>query len=393
MNWVLSFIVFSPYLAVVPILFITYQYFKKGDWALNHSWTNGLYILFWWSILAGFVNDQGVYISTSLFILGYFFISHYLRDKYHTEVSIERLLSSLFFLSIGSAFISFLDRMGVISYDPAWWKFLLGTRSIVDIGAYQNDRVSGTFNNPNLAGTWYASMILIGIYLFQQRKGLLKWAYASGVAIFICSLLFTESRAAIMGLGLGFVIYAYFSGHKKQMLVLMFLLMGGIALMLHRPDWFPRGEFLFSSIRDRAAIWTNTFEMFLERPITGWGIMGIYFADKSVYDYLRVFHAHNIFLTLATTLGIVGLFIFLHMQWSLLQEIRFLYQSNCRLTPLLSGMQAMIMGQGLLDFTIMSPQICLLYISSAAFIGGLAQMYKPSYVKLAQWSRRDYKKT
>ncbi|WP_134699293.1 O-antigen ligase [Ammoniphilus sp. YIM 78166] len=392
MNMVLSLIIYSPYLAALPILYITYRYLKEGNWSLEHSWTNGLLFLFFWSVLVGFANDQGIYITSSLFLLGYFFLSMYLQEKYQREDAIENLLSSLFFLSLGSAFIAFLDKIGVITYDPAWWKFLIGTRSIVDIGDYQNYRVSGTFNNPNLAGTWYAIMVLIGYYFLQKKSGLTKWVYALCMMIFALTLMITESRGAVIGLFLGFVIYSYFSGHKKKMLFLMFLLLGSIALMLHRPDWFPRGEILFSSIRDRQAIWINTFEMFLKKPVTGWGLLGIYFADRSIYDYLRVFHAHNILLTLATTLGVVGLFTFFYMKWSLLQEIRILYQANCRLTPLLSGMQAMILGQGVFDFTIMSPQIGVLFIASAAMIGGLARTYRPIVGRTIAWQQGKYKK-
>lgn len=392
MNIVLSLIVYSPYFAVLAVLFVTYLYIKKGNWSLRHPWTNGLLLLFIWSVFVGFANDQGMYVTSSLFLLGYFFLSLYLQDQYQREEAIEKLLSSLFYLSLGSAFIALLDKIGIITYEPAWWKLLLGTRSIADIGDYQNYRVSGTFNNPNLAGTWYAIMVLIGYYFFQRKMGITKWVYGLSTLAFAFTLLITESRGAVIGLFLGFVIFAYYSGHKRKMLFLTFLLLGLVALMLHQPEWFPRGEILFSSIRDRQEIWLSTFEMFQKKPVTGWGLLGIYFADRTVYDYLRVYHAHNILLTLATTLGVVGLFVFFYMMWSLLQEIRILFQANCRLTPLLSGMQAMILGQGVFDFTIMSPQICVLFIGSAAMIGGLARTYRQITGTSVLWGQREFKK-
>ncbi|WP_027416528.1 O-antigen ligase family protein [Aneurinibacillus terranovensis] len=379
MNVALGLIIVSPYLAFLPMIYLLYYFFKRGELTLRNEWTKGLLFLFLWSFLVGLMNNQGFYVLTSLVILGYLFVSIYIHSAYRKTEDVERLFLSLFWLSLGSAFLGLLEHWNIITYSPAWWKYFLGTRSIVDIT--ESQRISGTFNNPNLAGTWYAAMIMIGFYFFRRVSGMRKFAYVGAVALYIFVLMMTESRAAVIGLFLGFVIYAYFAGHKKKMLMLMFILLSGTALMLNRPEWFPRGDILFSSIQDRQEIWKNCFNMFMMKPITGWGIMGIYFADSSVYHYMRVFHAHNTLLTIATTLGMVGLLAFIWMEWSLLQGIRVLYQNQCRITPLLSGIKAMILGHGLFDFTIMSPQIGLLFVGCSALIGALAYRYSPELVR------------
>jgi hypothetical protein len=49
-----------------------------------------------------------------------------------------------------------------------------------------------------------------------------------------------------------------------------------------------------------------------------------------------------------------------------------LSQNNCRLTPLLGGLLAIILGQGIIDFTIMNPQGGIIFFGSSALISGLA---------------------
>jgi putative inorganic carbon (hco3(-)) transporter len=375
----LAMIIYSPYLAFLPMIYLSYRYLRKGELTLRNNWSYGLFFLFIWAMMVGILNNEGIYILTSFVILGYLFISDYLQEKFQNIVDVERLLAGAFWLSIGSALIGLLENWDIITYAPSWWKYFIGTRSFVVIEEWE--RISGTFNNPNLAGTWFACMAMIGFYFYNKVEGFRKkLGYALGTILFIAVLAMTGSRAAVIGLFIGFVIYAYFAGHKRKMILLSFALLGGTALMLFRPDWFPRGDILFSSIRDRQEIWENCFYMFLKKPITGWGIMGIYFADSSVYHYLRVFHAHNTLLTIATTLGLVGLGTFLWMEWSLLQEVRVLYRHGCRIVPLLTGIHAMVLGQGLFDFTIMSPQDGLLFMGCSALIGGLAYAYSAATV-------------
>jgi putative inorganic carbon (hco3(-)) transporter len=370
----LGMIVFSPYLAFFPLIYLMIKFFRQGEWVYHNTWTKGLLILFFWSFLVGLDNRNLPSVLASFVLLLFLAISVYIQDHYQKEQDVERLFRSVFILSIGSAFIGWLEHWNIISYTPEFWKYLLGTRSIVDIDEFH--RIAGTFNNPNLAGTWYAVMVMVGFYFFRRSVGALKIFYLMGMGIFGSVLMMTESRASVIGLFLGFVIYSYFAGHKKKMMFLMFTLLAGTALMLEYPDWFPRGEILFSSIRDRQAIWENCFYMFMVQPITGWGWMGIYYADSSVYHYARVFHAHNTLLTVAVSVGVVGLGVLMWMLWDLLQKLRVLFNNQCRLTPLVSGIIAMIFGQGLFDFTIMSPQICMLLIGSWALTYSMAYAYR-----------------
>ncbi|WP_339060943.1 O-antigen ligase family protein [Tepidibacillus marianensis] len=288
---------------------------------------------------------------------------------------IKKVLFSVFIISIGSAVLGILEALHLINYDPAWWKYLLGTRQL---GSIDVKRISGTFNNPNLAGTWYAVMALIGFYFFKVNQGRKKWMYGIATLLYALVLFWTGSRGGIIGLVVGFATYHYFLGHKKKVISILVLFLSGTILMLNYPQWFPRGNTLFSTIDGRFSIWENAVYMFVIKPITGWSLMGIYTSNNYVFNMYRAFHAHNIPLTIATTLGIVGLAIFIWMEWELFKDIKILFRNQNPLTPLLSGVQAIILGQGLFDFTIMSPQIGVVFVATASMIGTLAYSYQPS---------------
>lgn len=347
---------------------------------VTSNWTIGLFVLFIWSIIVGVFNLSLPSTLTSFLFLGLALLSVYLQNEFTKHQEIEKWYYVLFFLALGSAFIALLAKFNIITYSPAYWKFFIGTRSIDDIG--EPHRVAGTFNNPNIAGSFYAMMVLIGYYFYQRKQSFQKVFILLALLLYVAVLLWTGSRGGIIGLFVGFIFYFYFSGHKKKMLFLMFSILGIVSLMLHQPDWFPRGDILFSSIQDRQAIWLNCIKLFLEKPHTGWGIFGIYYADPTIYNYLQVFHAHNIPLSIATMLGAGGLAVCLWMSWNLFQDIRYLYHQQCPITPLLSGLFGIILGQGLVDFIIMSPQIAIMFIATATFISTLSASYKMSSAKI-----------
>ncbi|MCY6371673.1 O-antigen ligase family protein [Clostridium ganghwense] len=371
-------IVFSPYLAFLPMMVTGFQMLQKNNFTKN-IWNIGLIFLFIWALFVGIINASVVSIAASFAVLVYFFISVYLENNYNEEEKIEKLLKNIILISIGSAFIGIIERFTLVHYNPTWWKYLFGIYPLLPFS--ETYRISGTFGNPNVAGTWYAAMVLICFYFYQKSFKIKKIFYALMVILFIGVLLMTGSRGAIIGLLVGLITYAYFMKDKKKMLFLIFILLSGIILMFAFPQYFPRGEGLLISIKDRSLIWKNCLNMFKYKPITGWGLMGIYFANGDVYDYVRTVHGHNIWITIITTLGIVGFSIFTCMIYYLFKETRVLSNHHCPLIPLLTGLEAVILGQGLVDFTIISPQAGIIFFGCSAIISGLAFQYKNVPVK------------
>lgn len=369
----IAIIVFSPYLAFIPMIYAGYKAFQNGVILVKNDWNLGLLFLFIWSLFVGILNMDSVSAVASLAFLVYFFISVYLQNSWSSEERIEKLLNIVIIISLGSAFIGLLERFTALHNTPTWWKELFGIYPQVLF--YERYRISGTFGNPNVAGTWYAAMVLICFYFFCNSKEYKRVFYGISLVIFAAVLAFTSSRGAVLGLILGMIAYAYFLGHKKNMRILSVILMLGVALMFIFPNVFPRGSNFLDSISDRMSIWINCLKLFKVKPFTGWGLLGIYFADGSIYQYTRTFHAHNIWITLATTLGVVGLGVFIYLECYIFDQLILLSNNKCRLTPLLAGLQLLILGQGLTDFTIMNPQGGIIFFGCSAIITSLAIQY------------------
>lgn len=378
----IAIIVFSPYLAFLPMLYSGIKVLQRGVVIVKNDWNLGLLFLFIWSLFVGILNMDGISAAASLAFLCYFFISVYLQNNWTSEEKVEKLLNIVIVVSLGSAFIGLLERFTPLHNNPTWWKQLFGIYPQTIF--YERYRISGTFGNPNVAATWYAAVILICFYFFHNSKAHKKILYGISLAVFGGALAFTSSRGAIIGLILGMIAYAYFLGHKKNMTILSVILALGVVMMFVFPDWFPRGSNFLDSISDRMNIWINCLKMFKAKPFTGWGLLGIYFADGNIYQYTRTFHGHNIWITLATTLGVVGLGVFIYIECYVFDQLILLSNNKCRLTPLLAGIQLLILGQGLTDFTIMNPQGGIVFFGCSAIITSLALQY--STVPIEEYS-------
>lgn len=364
-------IVFSPFLVFLPQIAAIYQLIKNRKLNAGTPWTGGVLLLFFWSLIVGVVNQQWLSFGAGFVFLGFYGICLYLDQKMHTVELVERLLRYIFFLTLASALIGLLENFNFITREAAWWKICFGLTTVVS-----NDdtlfRITGTFGNPNLAASWYAVMILVGYYFYEKTPKNEHRIFFYGILLLITALVLTGSRGAMIGLMIGFVVYDLAAGKMFHVTIRMLSFLIGMGAFIGSSDWFPRGDLLSSTIDLRWAIWENCFNMFLKKPVTGWGIMGIYFADDNVYQYLRVLHAHNMLLSWVVMLGLVGLFLLLWMEWHLWGSLWQLFKEKCPLMPLLVAVQAFFWGHGVFDFSIMSPQIGLLCMVFSSLICTLA---------------------
>lgn len=369
----IGLITLSPYLAILPAALSGVHVLLRGGYIFKNDWNNGLMFLFFWAVFVGIINMDKISTLASIFIFCYFLLGVFLQNYCQSEKKAEKLFKIVLGFSTGSAVIGLLERFTTLHNDPTWWKRIMGIYPQVLF--YDKYRISGTSGNPNVAGTWYAVMVLIAIYFFIRSTGFRKLFYAGITGLFCAVLMMTSSRGATLGLGAGILGYIYFSGRKKDIRSWILPIAIAFIAVFACPRIFQRGDTLDSSIIDRLKIWLNCLNMFKLKPFTGWGIMGIYFADGDVYQYIRTFHGHNIWITLATTLGVVGLGVFLYLQGYIFEQINLLRDNSSKLVPLLAGIQLLIMGQGLMDFTIMNPQGGIIFFGCSAIITALAAQY------------------
>lgn len=378
MSIIILLIVSSPFLAILAAFYAGYDVLRFGGkkkYQFHSSWPFGLFLLFFWSLLVSAINLHFMSALASFALGAYCLLAVYVHNRFQDEDRAEKLFYLAFLATVASAMVGVLENYYLINRDPAWWKYFFGMITVV----YNQDtveRITGTFGNSNLAAAWYAVMVLVGYYFAEQGKGAKRVFLFAGMIFGLSALLMTESRGAMIGLFMGLVVYEFFSGVRLSLyrrLLLPFLVFLLIAIL---PWWFSWEDLSFPTLNLRWHIWENCFYMFLKKPVTGWGLLGIYYADKDVYQYLHVLHAHNFLLSILTMLGVVGVAIFAWMEWSLWQDLRCLWTAKSRLLPLLAGIHAIFIGHGLFDFTVMGVQVGILFFGGTAITGGLAKAEK-----------------
>jgi len=375
--------VVSPYTAFLPMFFMAYRILKGNDVVYNNPWNTGLLLLFFWSFLTGMINKDPISSGASLAILLYFFVSVYFQNYYNEEYKIENLLKSTVLFSIFSVFIGIIEKITATYSDSIMWGGFLGIPS--QVLARESYRIYSTFGNPNVAGSWFSSMIIICLYFYDNTDQLRKILYALAVLLFTAALFLTGSRGAAVGLELGLVTYALFRKDAQGVGFVVAISLLVMLLMFVPSNWFsltthvvisePLSHDVGGSVSSREAIWTGCLNMFKLKPLSGWGLMGIYTEGRYFIQYSREPHGHNIWITITTTLGIVGLSIYLYMKLYLFEAIKLLLSCRSKMVSLLIGLQAMVIGHGLVDFTIMTPQGGIIFFGSSALITALALQY------------------
>jgi putative inorganic carbon (hco3(-)) transporter len=375
--------VVSPYTALIPAIYMTYKVLFQKVTIYKNPWNTGLFLLFVWSLIVGLLNDSFMSTLLSLAILIYFCLSVFLQNYFYNEDKIETLLKHLVHFSIFTAILGIVEKIVFAYFNVPLWEAFLEVTS----GTNLSGRIYSTFGNPNVAGNWFSIMILVCIYLISTESKN-KLLYKSSIVIFGIALLLTGSRGADIGLLIGLSTYYILKKNTKDIryLVTFFIV---IAIIAFLPSQIVKisnlmGHGLESSYSSRSAIWYGCLEMFTIKPLSGWGLTGIH--DKAIYfiNYNTiVFHGHNIWITIVTSFGLVGLSIYAYMKYSLFQSLKMLYNRNCRLVPLLAAVQGLIIGHGFVDFTMMAPQAGLLFICCSALISSLDMQYSGSYARSA----------
>lgn len=369
-------IVISPYTAFLPALYMVYKVLTDKLAIYKKPWNMGLLALFVWSFTVGVLNKSILSTLASIAVLLYLFMSIFLQNYLKTENQAEKLFRYVLYFSIFSAVFGIIEKLVFIKTNDNILTILLGVASKATIG----HRIYSTFGNPNIAGHWFAVMILVSLYFAGTPAEKNMRFYKSSAILFVIALSLTGSRGAYIGFLTGLPVF-YFLNKDKRNTLFIALIAVPILILTFMPSQSSNlshitGHQLNRSIATRDMIWDGCLEMIKLKPIKGWGILGILESGGKFISYDGpVYHGHNIWINFLTTLGIVGLSIYMYLKFHLYKSLWVLYTQNSRLVPLLTAIQALILGHGLIDFTMLAPQSGLIFMSTSAIISSLAMHY------------------
>ncbi|MBZ9686559.1 O-antigen ligase family protein [Clostridium estertheticum] len=365
--------VISPYTVIIPVIYMTYKVLFGKLIIYKNQWNIGLFIIFMWSLIVGAINYSLMSIVASFALFIYLCISIFLQNYCENENKVEKIYRHLVYFSVFSAIFGIIEKIiSIYFHYNIWEKFLEITSQPV-----VNDRIYSTFGNPNVAGNWFAIMIVVGVYFCSVTSKTTKLFYQISTLLFVIALCLTGSRGAFMGLLFGLFIFYLLKANKKDMWLVITIFIFTAILTFAPSDIlkYVTAHDLESSFSSRYGIWNGCLKMIKAKPFIGWGITGINDHGASFmkgYYYATLYHGHNIWITIMTTLGAVGILIYGYMKINLFRNLKTLYSQNCKLIPMLAGIQAVIIGHGLVDFTMIAPQTGLLFIGCCAIISALA---------------------
>lgn len=386
MIYFIIMIVFSPFTAIIPAVYAVNLIFKKRLKIEKNYWNIGLFLLFIYSVFSGIINKNLLSLLASSVLFLYFSLSVFFQNYFVRISRVNIVIRYTVYLSVIAAIGGVIEKI----------IFIL-------IGMPQH-RVFSSFGNPNIAGAWFGSIILMIFYLKcidKEKKDYI--IYNLSIALVIVALLLTESTGAFIAL-VGSMFAYYILKEKKDIrgLIAICIIVGISSILFviiqnKLANTTPIGE-LITSFNSRYHIWIGSINMILKKPITGWGILGmmqygsnfVYSNEPSLHNKIIVFliHPHNLWLTFLVTLGVVGFLIYLYIKFNLYKDMIKLYKRHNNMLPLIVAINTMVIIQGIVDCTLYAPQICIIFF----FIGTITyNMANNKMIRKIKFSRNKKK--
>jgi len=198
-------------------------------------------------------------------------------------------------------------------------------------------RAASTLENVNNLGTFAIMSLFPAISLFLGEKTWKKKSFYGLIAFMaFANIIVSFSRNALLGFMIGCVLMAFVYSYK---FIIAFIVTGGVALMVP----MTRTRILqladMTQNESRIKVWKTAVYMIKDHPLLGVGNGNFYteyggYIEKhpeltNTYDYMQVYHPHNIFLKIQSELGILGTLAFIGIIVSVFRDLIRFIKSDC----------------------------------------------------------------
>ena len=256
----------------------------------------------------------------------------------------QRLFNLTIFAGVLSAFYGFGQKTDIDFF----------------IGSGGRERIFGTIGNPALFAGYQLLTVFLSLtmYFVKQNKNNLKIFYLSAFIITSVAVLMTAVRGSVLGYAIGITVFAFlWMRHKKSRIgrLVFNVLVGSAVLFVILASLLGDSSFIKKSrylsritdlsitsitVQTRFWAWQAGFTGWSEGPKTmllGWGPENFnipfskYFNPKffvgsgseTLFD-----RAHNMFVEILVTMGIIGLLAYINIFASLFTSLRKLLKNN-----------------------------------------------------------------
>ena len=357
MNLFVLMVILSPFTAVIPGIYGIYLIYKKKAKVLKNYLTIGLILLFLCFLFSGVINKSIISIAGSFLILTYIGVSILSQKYFISKKRIDDALRLLLNLSALTSVIGIVEKIVFI------------------IMGKPTHRIFSTYGNPNMTGTWFGSMILIALFLKYNCNDKAENKKLNFLLVLmISSLLLTESTGAFIALLSS--IGAYFLVEKNKetkkciiMIVTIIFIILAFVFLQKSINSITVIEEVRTSFGSRYDIWFGSIEMFLLKPLLGWGALGtLEHGIEFMYNNGNVIHSHNVWLTFLVSGGILAFSIYLFIKLKIFSDLLRIYKKYDHYVCLLTALNVMVIIQGLVDCSLYAPQLGVLFIAANSIL-------------------------
>ncbi|MBX3081202.1 MAG: O-antigen ligase family protein [Anaerolineae bacterium] len=255
-------------------------------------------------------------------------------------------------------------------------------------------RLKSVYGSPNNAALFLGRCLPFGLALVLMAPSLLRRAMAGLLStIMLVAVVLTQSAGALLiGVPASLVV-VLFLWRRRIGLIAVGLIIVGLLALIPLSSAVPRLRGLLdlsrSSSSTRTQIWTSTFYMLRDHPITGLGMDQFLYQYRSRYilpDAWRepdLSHPHNVVLDYWISLGIGGLVILAAQQWVFWRTgLRTLHKWRARdplataLTIGALGSMTNFLGHGLVDNSYFVIDLAFVFCFTVALVTRLAATSK-----------------
>ena len=323
--------------------------------------------------------DKGISIYNYQYLMLHYILTYYLViNTVHTQKQLERVMQAL----LASAFI-----VTIYGFYQYFFSAQMLTREWVDNEQFPDlkFRVFSTLKNPNLLAGYLVTMISIAGGLCCTAKGKKSRLLWCGlILIFGTCLVLTYSRGAWISLLVVIVVYGLLYDRKAFLLLALLPL-----VVLFNHDVMM--ERLLSIVNPtdtsaglRWALWESTLAMIADHPLlgVGWGAYRLVYPEYDFYvnnASTIIFHAHNMYLSIAAEIGIPGLLAFLYVMYGHAYKAWQLFKKP--IAPWLNGVllglvaaTAALTVSGFTDYILFNIELSMLFwlLNAVIILAGLS---------------------
>jgi len=241
----------------------------------------------------------------------------------------------------------------------------------VNSGQTVNNRLQGTFTEPNQFGSFSAMVLVlsIGLYFAARTRGE-RWGGLVTGLVALAALGLSLSRGAWIGTTLALLLFMFFVPHTRARLLALAVpvVLVGTTFAVLAPDR-PEVQVVQARVSTfgdvegnpydrRPYIWAEGRREVAERPLLGWGpgqfpVVSVRSASNA--STVSAQHAHDVLLTVAAEIGLLGAALLVGFTLHLLGILRrgLAAAASTSSRTLLAGIgcaPAVIVGQGIVDF-------------------------------------------